>query len=192
MSGGGGCRSASAKAGSEKASSADLEATHSASAPPAPSHVAQPGPASPHAAHHLLLCSRPRSRVRPAMSSSCFLISRKSEKSAFVDRTGTAAGATGATATTDVLAAIFQLGSFQPITGEDTLGPPCSKKPAFHWSALAPARTNHKFLWERLEETGSQGPDWPREPEAGKLEQVNQRGEAERGVQEGERPSLSG
>lgn len=70
------------------------------------------------------------------MSSSCFLISRKSEKSALVDTPGTA-GVAAATETTEELAAIFLPPPLQPISGDST----CSAKPkksASHWSSLAP------------------------------------------------------
>lgn len=104
--GGGGCSSDKGKAGREKANSADLE-HHTNCISHASPRGQDPAPPRPTpTSHHLLLCSRPRSRVRPAMSSSCFLISRKSEKSATVDTPGTVVAA-AATETTEEFAAIF-------------------------------------------------------------------------------------
>lgn len=89
--------------------------------------------------HHLLLCRRPRSRVRPAISSSCFLISRKFEKSPLADKMGTP-GVVRATGTTEGLAAIFLSQPPQPISGDDASGAPASKKLACYWCALAPGQ----------------------------------------------------
>lgn len=111
------------------------------SAPPAPqAKDPSPDPSRPApASHHLLLCNRPRSRVRPAISSSCFLISRKSEKSLLADKMGTP-GAVRATGTTDGLAAIFRSQPLQPISSDDTSRAPAPKKVPCYWCALAPGQ----------------------------------------------------
>lgn len=70
------------------------------------------------------------------MSSSCFLISRKSEKSALVDTLGTAAAA-AATETTEELAAIFLPRLLRPISGGDTSSAEPGE-PVSHWPRLAP------------------------------------------------------
>lgn len=87
--------------------------------------------------HHLLLCNRPRSRVRPAIRSSCFLISRKFEKPLLADSTGIPAAVTG-TGTTEELAAIFLPLPRQPITGDDTGRPSALKEIASYWTACPP------------------------------------------------------
>ena len=86
--------------------------------------------------YHLLLCSRPRSRVRPAISSSCFLISRKFEKSQLDGRTGTEE-AVAATDTIEELAAIFLSRPPQPIISENTAWPSEPKKSVCYWRALS-------------------------------------------------------
>lgn len=89
VSAGGGGSSLSGSGSRANASSEALRGERPVSAGPA---AAGPGPAAPlttarcaagpgRGAHHFPLCCRPRSRLRSATLSSCFLISRRSEKS---------------------------------------------------------------------------------------------------------------
>lgn len=159
--GGGGCSSDKGKAGREKANSADLE-HHTNCISHASPRGQDPAPPRPTpTSHHLLLCSRPRSRVRPAMSSSCFLISRKSEKSATVDTPGTVVAA-AATETTEEFAAIFLPRPLQPISGNNT----CSaeaKTSASYWSSLARNNQSQTFFVMFRKGNGKKrqlDPDW--------------------------------
>lgn len=95
------------------------------------------------------------------MSSSCFLISRKSEKSAIVDTPGTAVVA-AATETTEEFAAIFLPRPLQPISGDNI----CSaepKKSASYWSSLARNNQSQIFLVMFRKGAGKKrqlDPDW--------------------------------
>ena len=104
--------------------------------------------------------------------SSCFLISRKFEKSPLVERTGTTAAVTAA-GTTDALAAIFQARPLQPIISDNTSCPCATKKPACYWRALAPESQSEIFLFvtspRGRERRDTHIPDWPRANWGGKV-----------------------